>query len=285
MDENEIGAWGIAAGSIQNTMNAIAQGNINKDTRKWNEKIMNTQRGWAKEDWDRQNEYNSPIETMKRLKAGGLNPNLVYGNGATTQAQAIRSSGAEGWNPQAPSIDMGFVMQSLSQIYDLTRTTAQTNNLQAQVDLLEEQTRLTDINRRNREWDLGYKEESQDYNLETLQQRNRNLFKDEMLKDQALDINISKNERENALAENTIEQGVKRILLMRQELETAPIKRALIQKQIDNLDKDMELKQADIDLRKTGALKNEGPLQYATRKIAGITDYFKRIANFRPGPR
>lgn len=32
--------------------------------------------------WYRQNAYNSPTEQMARLKAAGLNPNLVYGNGS-----------------------------------------------------------------------------------------------------------------------------------------------------------------------------------------------------------
>lgn len=33
---------------------------------------------------DKQNEYNKPVNQMKRLAEAGLNPNLVYENGATT---------------------------------------------------------------------------------------------------------------------------------------------------------------------------------------------------------
>lgn len=33
--------------------------------------------------WNMQNEYNSPTQQMARLRAAGLNPNLVYGNGVT----------------------------------------------------------------------------------------------------------------------------------------------------------------------------------------------------------
>lgn len=35
--------------------------------------------------WEAANKYNSPLEQMKRLKAAGLNPNLVYGKGAQAQ--------------------------------------------------------------------------------------------------------------------------------------------------------------------------------------------------------
>lgn len=34
--------------------------------------------------WNRENAYNSPTAQMERLKQAGLNPNLVYGGGATT---------------------------------------------------------------------------------------------------------------------------------------------------------------------------------------------------------
>ena len=36
--------------------------------------------------WHMQNAYNDPSQQMARLKAAGLNPNLVYGKGATTTA-------------------------------------------------------------------------------------------------------------------------------------------------------------------------------------------------------
>lgn len=36
----------------------------------------------SKKAWKQQAHYNSPAEQMKRLKAAGLNPNLVYGNGS-----------------------------------------------------------------------------------------------------------------------------------------------------------------------------------------------------------
>lgn len=32
--------------------------------------------------WNRSNEYNNPSSQMARLKAAGLNPNLVYGSGS-----------------------------------------------------------------------------------------------------------------------------------------------------------------------------------------------------------
>jgi len=48
--------------------------------------------------WNKQNDYNLPVNQMKRLEAAGLNPNLVYGSGATTmsaQLSSVRPSSAE----------------------------------------------------------------------------------------------------------------------------------------------------------------------------------------------
>lgn len=46
--------------------------------------------------WKMQNEYNKPENQMKRLQEAGLNPNLVYGAGATTTA------GPVGYTPNTP---------------------------------------------------------------------------------------------------------------------------------------------------------------------------------------
>lgn len=54
-----------------------------------------------------QNEYNSPLQQMKRYQEAGLNPNLIYGNG---QSSAGNQSGIAQYhvpNTQAPYIDFG----------------------------------------------------------------------------------------------------------------------------------------------------------------------------------
>lgn len=61
--------------------------------------LMALQNQYAVANWNRENNYNSPQEQMKRLKAAGLNPNLVYGNGAAgLQANPISAPSA----PAAP---------------------------------------------------------------------------------------------------------------------------------------------------------------------------------------
>lgn len=75
-----------------------------------NVKLMNHQNNLARENavfanqmsianWQMENEYNTPANQMKRLQEAGLNPNLVYGNGADATAGQIGKVGA----PQAPN--------------------------------------------------------------------------------------------------------------------------------------------------------------------------------------
>lgn len=65
--------------------------------------MMNKQHSMSKKDaltsfWmqnylmNKQNEYNKPINQMKRLEEAGLNPNLVYGGGATTLSASSGSA-------------------------------------------------------------------------------------------------------------------------------------------------------------------------------------------------
>lgn len=123
--------------------NAYATGRTNKKTRQWNEKMYERQRQDALADFNMTNQYNSPSEVMARLRKAGLNPALAYGDSATTQAGAIRSSSVESWKPQAPQFDPGSAVQGgLAAHYDTQIKEAQTDNLRTQNTILLEQQKL-----------------------------------------------------------------------------------------------------------------------------------------------
>ncbi|AXH74466.1 MAG: DNA pilot protein [Microviridae sp.] len=95
----------IDAGS--NIIDSVAQGFTNRANRKWSEKMYGRQRQDALSDWQMQNQYNSPQSQMERLKAAGLNPNLVYGSGATATGGEVRSSSAPPGQARAPQLGLG----------------------------------------------------------------------------------------------------------------------------------------------------------------------------------
>ena len=90
--------------------NALAQSSMNKKTRQWNEVQYGKQRTDALADWARTNEYNSPLQQMARLKEAGLSPHLVYGGGANSISQPVRSTDTKSWSPNAPQIDGGQIV-------------------------------------------------------------------------------------------------------------------------------------------------------------------------------
>jgi hypothetical protein len=47
---------------------------------------------------------------MARLKEAGLSPHLIYGGGANSISQPVRSTDTKSWSPQAPQFDGGQVV-------------------------------------------------------------------------------------------------------------------------------------------------------------------------------
>ena len=80
------GIASIFGGIQQNNMidkQIAAQKEENRLNRDYNMKLAAYQNRMNLAQWQRENEYNSPENQMKRLRAAGLNPDLMYQNGAS----------------------------------------------------------------------------------------------------------------------------------------------------------------------------------------------------------
>lgn len=94
--------------------------------------------------WNLNNEYNKPINQMKRLEEAGLNPFLVYGNGATGNTSAQPSSpsvqGVKANFNLLNALALGKSLEKMQEDIDLTKQKnnllkTQLNNLQFNSDL------------------------------------------------------------------------------------------------------------------------------------------------------
>lgn len=85
--------------------------------------------------WKMQNEYDSPAMQMERLKQAGLNPNLVYGNGATATGGDMSAPSPSVSNTTRTVNPMEMMGQTsfINQLYDLKLK-------DAQADLLEQKS-------------------------------------------------------------------------------------------------------------------------------------------------
>lgn len=126
----------LGSGIAETGVNALLQGATNRQNRAFAREMYHRQRQDALSDWWRQNMYNSPGAQMRRLKAAGLNPNLVYGSGAEAMSgQQPRSSSAPSGNAQAPSLDLARPVMNYQMV--MMRD--------AQQDLMEENKKLIQI--------------------------------------------------------------------------------------------------------------------------------------------
>lgn len=122
----------------------------NETARKWNEKMAAQANLWARENVADERAYNSPVQQMARLKQAGLNPDLMYGNGASglvdsNVAQTFQSAGTS-----APDV-LGAAMQVQPTAFsgaslgvDLMKTAAEVANIKA--DTAKKLGEMTTIN-------------------------------------------------------------------------------------------------------------------------------------------
>lgn len=115
--------------------------------------------------WHRQNEYNSPRSQMERYKEGGLNPNLIYGQGNSGNATSLPKYQAprQEYNYQAPNLATGIQTYA-----NLTQQQAMIDNLRARTD----ETNQNIINKGYdsvlKQWDINLKEQGYKKGEQTL---------------------------------------------------------------------------------------------------------------------
>lgn len=152
---NIVGSIISGAGSLLGGLGSSAMNNkAVQDTNKANMEIAKYQAQWQQQEnekayqrslnmWNLQNEYNSPTQQMARIRAAGLNPNLVYGNGVTgnnsgstpqyepAKFNAPTMQAYRGWN-------LG-ISDAISQFLAYRTAMAQVDNMEAQNRLIRQQ--------------------------------------------------------------------------------------------------------------------------------------------------
>lgn len=175
MDPISIAAGIIGIGTgIYNTITG-------RKDRKENIKIQQSEARRAEqvdlERWHLQNQYNSPTAQMSRLRQAGLNPNLIYGRGATQTAGAVGAA-REASGDQAQT-------EAGQSLYNNIATAAQIDNLRKQNDVMQQESLLKSANAaesasrtaKNR-FDLGLAEDLRKTSLEAAELNVQNIEQD-----------------------------------------------------------------------------------------------------------
>jgi hypothetical protein len=88
--------------------------------------------------WNMQNSYNHPSAQMARLREAGLNPNMIYG---TSPTSAVGQAGKVD-SVQPAKFEFGNPLANINDFANFKQSSAQTDNLKAQNDLILQETAL-----------------------------------------------------------------------------------------------------------------------------------------------
>lgn len=255
-DATNAAALNYASGQITNAVNVASAAGMNRKRQKWAEKMYDRQRADALADWNRQNEYNDPSAQMQRLKAAGLNPHLVYGNGADVTAGPVRSSDSPGVDFETPQMRN---VSYFDDMYDFSIREAQTDNLRAQNTVIAQeallkaaQTEATMSSNDLSEFELGQKQELKSYVLEAAKKNVEKMEADiDFTKDQGsrADYDLMLKSQKNAA---DIKEVYSRMASQWSQQQTDKYVRAKLMGEMKNLELDMQLKTLDKQLKEEG---------------------------------
>lgn len=251
---------------VNNQRTIRAQAKENEKNREYNLQLAKMQNEWNLQQWERENEYNNPLNQMARLKAAGLNPNLVYGNGAG-QSTAASSPSLTSGAPSSP-VDMSLMVQRPT-VGQIMNQALQNRILQAQVDNTEAQTRKTLADADISETEAKYKEaekllgiELGNQNLRKNAQEISNLYVDWQMKvnqNEGMIYDVFMKKIEHAFKEREMEAIVKNLenqtKLSSNEVEYAIKSLSL---RLAGLQAETDLKVYDASMR---ALLEDGPIK------------------------
>lgn len=123
----------VAAASISasaNIASSASQAASNRKSYKYTKMLQQQQNAWNLEQWNRQNEYNSPKSVTARYREAGVNPALIASNGElNTPASSVQSASPSQFSVQSPVSPSQYIenMQNMAQTDLITKQAASTN--------------------------------------------------------------------------------------------------------------------------------------------------------------
>ncbi len=217
------------AGVVSGAVNAFSQGNMNKKNRQHQEYM-----------WNKQNQYNTPTAQMQRFKDAGLNPHLIYGQGSNGNAMAPNT-------PNQEPIKTNFM--------DVAMQYVATKKQQTEIDNLEKAKEVMEADRILKEA-TTVNTLTNSSKTEQERQQSADLF--QTVSDQAK-MNLSNSTLQSSKISSEINQIRASTRLTDTQKNNVEQSIRESQQRINNLrkdasikDKEAELKQLDINLKRNG---------------------------------
>lgn len=276
---------GAGAGLLSQGINAVTQHAQNQQNWEYAKEAYSRERADNLSDWNRNNAYNHPAEQMARLKAAGLNPNMVYGNGgATTIAQPVKGASQTSPQGQPVQFDLGGIVQNFIAAMQMQQQTDNLREINKNLELRNQGEKLknvlTDVNisRADRalrmdDIKLGSAQKIIDTSLEA--QRIKNA-----LGNAQTTYTTDRNTREALLTTQSIKEGANRLLQQALQRNLTKAQTDQVKAAIKKLQADTKISQFEIQLNKSGITKSDaGWLRIAKTLLDGYLPDFLKSGN------
>ena len=158
-------ALGTAGNIIGSTLGASNQWKYQQRQNAWSERMMQQQNAWNQQNaatayqrqiefYNMQNDYNSPLNQIARLRSAGINPNLAYANGSLNNVGASTPTVSQAETASAPSgsasVSPGSLGSLGSNFIQMYQMGEQNKAIKAQVDKVQKEGQKLDFDNRIR---------------------------------------------------------------------------------------------------------------------------------------
>lgn len=130
----------------------------NQLAREHNQMLAEQQNKWNIEQWNRENEYNSPAAQMKRFVAAGLNPNALLGNMSNAPQLSGSLTSGQGYSPQdfSSTFDHGIADRAVSKGRNLSSAFEQLGEDLMQIPMYKEQVESARLDNSMKRQELAF---------------------------------------------------------------------------------------------------------------------------------
>lgn len=226
--------------------------------------------------------YDSPAEQMKRLKAAGMNPYLVHGQGVNN-APPVRSADAPSWRPEAPQVNLGEAVMGYA---DASLKEAQTNNVNAATEVQKQEAILKQLTADltlAQKRKLGVDTEAAEFNLQTARAMQplslegaalHNAKTQEEINKVKADISYTQQQQIlTALqSSSSLKEAAARVLSMQIHNAKTEADRKVAEQSLKNLQQDEKLKAYEVRLSEMNISKHDN---IAVRAVANLLNKVK----------
>lgn len=203
--------------------NAAFTAKSNRKTRMFNERMYERQRDDNRNNWNAQNEYNSPKAQMARLKEAGLNPHLIYGNGSaqTGQAQSIQNSTPASYRDEPVKLETGGIADAMM--------------LMMKIQVMNAEKDLIVARKANTDSSTVGKDSQNRVDLATEKTREEKRIADLAYTQRSIQVLLDRNEREQKSNPVSISEQWARIAYMAAQAKNMNVQQSEIEQRIENL--------------------------------------------------